>query len=349
VGSTGSRWTTGPLTSPHPSGQNPGQLALQERRHVFRGEYDEVAAATVGVTDDNTAQQKQAEDLVGFLEFLFAAPCVAESSEQQWQLSPGIQPRDAVGTIIELAGSNSTLSLNSQGPIADKMCWRVLGCMSTDGAAVGIGHGCTLLPPQAANGSYECGDHNCACNGGFAFHNDGTIRSLMDGHCLELLEPDRGSDTDATARQSITVATTPCSGKASQQFTTSSVGSAFTISQIGGGSKSVCIQTSPGPPPPRSCSSFKNHSACLEAQRCVWRNGVCQPPPKPAPPPPRPMQPAVPEEDWDQFFQITDNYIGHMPLEYHSAIGIFAGYIANSSISHNTLEHLSYDGIQFGE
>ena len=47
-------------------------------------------------------------------------------------------------------------------------------------------------------------------------------------------------------------------------------------------------------------------------------------------------------------FTIEDNHIHDMPVEYHSAIGIFAGYIANSSISHNTMSKLSYDGIQFG-
>jgi hypothetical protein len=55
-------------------------------------------------------------------------------------------------------------------------------------------------------------------------------------------------------------------------------------------------------------------------------------------------QPAVAPEDYDSHFEITENWIHDMPLEYHSAIGIFAGYIADSTIAHNSMERLSYDG-----
>lgn len=334
MGSTGSRWTTGPLTSPHASGENPGQLALQEQGHVFRGEY-EVAAA------HEMAAASEEQVVVGFPS-LFAAPCAAGTADQLWQLSPGVQPRDSVGTLIELAGSNGTAVMAAD----DNMCWRVEACKSTEGSPVIIGRGCTPLPPQYSNGSYECGGHNCDCNGGFAFHNDGTIRSLMERHCLELLSP--GTDSAADATGGVMMGT--CSGKAAQQFTAEAHSDVFAISQVVASGK-VCITTSPGPPPPGPppppCSDITNQTACT-ARHCVWSGGACHSAPKPPPPPPKQVQPAVPEADWDEYFEIEDNYIHDMPIEYHSAISVFAGYIANSSISHNTMEHLSYDGIQFG-
>ena len=395
MGSTGSRWTTGPLTSPHVSGKNPGQLALRAQGHIFRGEFDEVTAVKAGPpareeAEEGVQTQRSIPDkALSAADFpsLFATGCVDDSgalptadvaqtsthgqataADQHWQLSPGVQPRDAVGTLIELAGSNassSSLELSQLATaVADKMCWRVLGCSSADKATVGIGRGCTPLPPQLANGSYQCGDnHNCGCNGGFAFHNDGTIRSLMDGHCLELLG---GADEHGMSSNSGDVATGTCSGKSTQQFTATAVHSAmgsavttaFTISQLDGSGKKQCITSTPGPPPPPlpgpPCSSFKTQAACttVKGEHCVWQNGACRqppkPPPPPPPPPPQPKQPVVPEKDWDQHFVIEDNYIHDMPVEYHSAIGVFAGYIANSSISHNTMERLSYDGIQFG-
>ena len=367
VGSTGSRWTTGPLTSPKLTGQNPGLLAIKAQGHVFRGEHDPVAT-TVEVgsgTDTDPSSTK-----------LVARACAPGKASQLWQLSPGVQPRDSVATLIELAGSNASSSGTTLAPAsaaataaADKMCWRVLACLSTEGATVGCGMGCTPLPPRSPTGpGYECGGHNCACNGGFAFHNDGTIRSLMDGHCVELASTagaaaarglGAGSVAGASADQEMFVQMASCSGSATQQFTAkpqSGSSGAFTVSQVpSGGGSSLCVESDfkhgppPPPPPPPSppCPMLKNETACAHApagKHCLWQNGTCVRPPPP-PPPPKPVpQPAVAPEDYDSHFEITENWIHDMPLEYHSAIGIFAGYIADSTIAHNSMERLSYDG-----
>ena len=156
----------------------------------------------------------------------------------------------------------------------------------------------------------------------------GTIRSLMDGHCVELVSPDHHAGKDGVAppeaegwqhvpQQSAAIATTPCNGNANQQFTATALpapaDAAFTISQHDGSGRNVCIQSSPSPPgpgpPPPPCAALKNQSACVGAknEHCIWAGGSCENLPKPPPPPPAPMQPAVPEADWDQFFTIEDN------------------------------------------
>jgi hypothetical protein len=309
---------------------------------------------------------------------LFARACAPGKASQLWQLSHGVQPRDSVATLIELAGSNRSSSITlAPAPAtdaapagADKMCWRVLACLSTEGATVGCGMGCTPLPPRSPTGrGYECGGHNCACNGGFAFHNDGTIRSLMDGHCVELTSAGGAAAVRAgvlgagsfagASDQEMLVQMASCSGSATQQFTAKpqpGSSGAYTISQVpsdGGGS--LCVESDfkqgPSPPPPLPpsppCPTLKNETACTHAppgKHCFWQNGTCVRLPPPAPPPKPVPQPAVPPEDYDSHFEITDNWIHDMPLEYHSAIGIFAGYIANSTIAHNSMERLSYDG-----
>ena len=280
---------------------------------------------------------------------LFARPCVANKSSQHWQLSPGVQPRDSLATLIELAGSNSTAPYSSQSLMgtvpsvetteADRMCWRVLACLSTEGATVGCGMGCTPLPARNPAGTgYECGDHNCACNGGFAFHNDGTIRSLMDGHCVELVAtspvPSDAADSYDDLQQPETtemlVQMASCSGGSSQQFsTTAAQGSPgrFVISQASSSSNghTLCIESDFAQPPPSPhCQSFNNLTSC-ERAHCAWLNGTCTVLPPP-PPPPKPVpQPAVAPEDYDAFFVVVDNLIHDMPTEYHGAIGIFAG------------------------
>ena len=48
------------------------------------------------------------------------------------------------------------------------------------------------------------------------------------------------------------------------------------------------------------------------------------------------------------WFEVSDNHIHDMPTEFSGAVGIFGGYIFNSTIAHNTLERLTYTGISVG-
>lgn len=45
---------------------------------------------------------------------------------------------------------------------------------------------------------------------------------------------------------------------------------------------------------------------------------------------------------------ITDNYIHAVAVEFHGGVGIFAGYVANTLISHNELFNLPYTAISVG-
>ncbi len=45
---------------------------------------------------------------------------------------------------------------------------------------------------------------------------------------------------------------------------------------------------------------------------------------------------------------VTDNYIHDLPVEYHGGVGIFAGYVAHNTISHNEIANTPYSGISEG-
>jgi hypothetical protein len=45
---------------------------------------------------------------------------------------------------------------------------------------------------------------------------------------------------------------------------------------------------------------------------------------------------------------ITDNYIHNIGVEYHGAVGIWAGYTQHTQITHNQLDDLPYSGISIG-
>ena len=45
---------------------------------------------------------------------------------------------------------------------------------------------------------------------------------------------------------------------------------------------------------------------------------------------------------------ISNNYIHDLPVEYHGGVGIFAGYVANTLLSHNEIMNMPYSGISNG-
>ena len=59
--------------------------------------------------------------------------------------------------------------------------------------------------------------------------------------------------------------------------------------------------------------------------------------------------PDTPPNDQDSQFHIADNLMHNIPVEFHGAIaGVFAGYVSNSTIEHNTITNASYTGISVG-
>jgi Right handed beta helix region len=46
--------------------------------------------------------------------------------------------------------------------------------------------------------------------------------------------------------------------------------------------------------------------------------------------------------------QILDNHLYGMPVEFHGGVPIIVGYAANTTISHNQIDHVSYAGISVG-
>ena len=98
-------------------------------------------------------------------------------------------------------------------------CWEITGCSSSPGASVGCGYGCKSLPKPGSNPS------KCALNGAWSFNSNGTVTSVMDGHCLEL------SGGKGTA---VTVG--PCTGSPNQLFKavpSTTVAGAITVQQNG--------------------------------------------------------------------------------------------------------------------
>ena len=45
---------------------------------------------------------------------------------------------------------------------------------------------------------------------------------------------------------------------------------------------------------------------------------------------------------------ILDNHLYDLPVEYHGGVAILVGYVANSTISHNQIDHVSYSAISMG-
>ncbi len=51
---------------------------------------------------------------------------------------------------------------------------------------------------------------------------------------------------------------------------------------------------------------------------------------------------------WDSGNVISNNYIDNVADEYHGGVGIFAGYVADTVVSHNEVADLPYTGISLG-
>jgi hypothetical protein len=45
---------------------------------------------------------------------------------------------------------------------------------------------------------------------------------------------------------------------------------------------------------------------------------------------------------------IANNHLYGLPVEYHGGVAILAGYVSNTSISHNQIDHVAYAGISIG-
>jgi hypothetical protein len=153
-----------------------------------------------------------------------AQPCVPGKASQLWLLSPGVSPGDAASTVIRSAAGSTG------------GCWEITGCSSAAGAAIGCGYGCKPLPkPGSAPGK-------CDLNGAWAVHSNGTITSVMDGHCVEA-QPSAGAVPEGS-RMAVVVG--PCTGRANQQFkmtpSKSNGSSGYTVQQNG-----LCVDNEYGP------------------------------------------------------------------------------------------------------
>ena len=135
-----------------------------------------------------------------------AQKCAANKTSQMWELSPGVKPGDALPTNVK-SGAGKTGG-----------CWEITGCSSGSGAAVGCGYGCKALPKPGST------PVKCALNGAWSFNTNGTITSVMDGHCLQL-----------TGGKGSAITVGPCTGKTNQIFKTVAwpTGSGFTVEQNG--------------------------------------------------------------------------------------------------------------------
>ena len=152
---------------------------------------------------------------------LRAAPCDSERAGQIWKLAGK-------------RGDNGWTSIESGN--GKNGCWEITGCATSEGAHVGTNYGCKPVP----NPGYS---NNCAANGAWSVHDNGTITSVIDGHCLSL-----GSD-----KQSLEVNTCIAGSKEQQwifdkEWTKpgsgkpSSVRSAITVADADGG---ICIDNGP--------------------------------------------------------------------------------------------------------
>ena len=57
-------------------------------------------------------------------------------------------------------------------------------------------------------------------------------------------------------------------------------------------------------------------------------------------------RPSAADQDSGNIF--ANNYVHDLPSEYQGAVGVFAGYVSNTTISHNDISNLPYSGISVG-
>ena len=198
-----------------------------------------------------------------------AVPCAANVTEQLWTLSAGVVPGDSRPTQVgqwhkaDPPASSATAVAAAAAAAGGAGCWEIQGCGTGEHAVVNTNYGCKALPAKPCKGS-----NDCLCNGAWAFNSNGTVVSVMDGHCLQV---------EAGAGSAVTVGS--CSGKPNQRFTfvkqgarSGGKGFVWSVEQRG-----LCVQGAPPPPP--HCASFATHAAC-PAPRCTWSSGGhCEDPP----------------------------------------------------------------------
>jgi hypothetical protein len=49
-----------------------------------------------------------------------------------------------------------------------------------------------------------------------------------------------------------------------------------------------------------------------------------------------------------RWIKVIDNHLYDLPVEYHGGVAIFVGYAANTAITHNQIDHVSYTAISIG-
>ena len=249
---------------------------------------------------------------------LLASECDASNPAQQWSLSAGVEPGDGKPTILW------TDNDGSQDPWT-RNCWTVTACNDTQPGTPIEGRNCSVAQPPACQSPADCN----ACNGVFKLNSDGTITSAQDGRCVQvdMSEPvfngsgSSGVHWPSGDRVNMAACTGgPSNSHLHQKFDVQAIPSApgrYTVKDRLGGQ---CIGVNQMPP--GGCGGHH-------------------------PPGPRPM-PVGHVSDWDGWFEVSDNHIHDMPTEFSGAVGIFGGYIFNSTIAHNTLERLTYTGISVG-
>eukprot|EP01052_Picozoa_sp_SAG31_P006121 SAG31_NODE_278_length_18608_cov_10.304284_13_plen_385_part_00 len=122
---------------------------------------------------------------------LRAAPCVAGREGQQWKLAGK-------------RGDNGWTSIESAN--GKNGCWEITGCNRNEGAAVGTHYGCKPVPAPGYS-------NDCAANGAWVVHKNGTITSVEDGHCLGLATADFAESDTLKPLQ-----VNACNGDKSQQW-----------------------------------------------------------------------------------------------------------------------------------
>ena len=276
VGSSGSRWNTGPFN------------------------HDGGPSVASGLTELTAATGKLWPE---------TQTCDESNPRQRWSLSPGVKPGTGTPTYLWTTGS-------AGGGNSTSECLKVLGgCSSENGSPVGFGSGNCFVNnlPASCDHKAPCADGKCQTV--WSLHQNGTITSGIDGRCLQV---DYSEATANGSRVNLATCTNQTGTEQTFSVTALSSGGGYMIKSVPGGK---CIGT-----------------ADIGAAGCGGHIFDSLP---------RRM-PGDSYQNWDGLFEVTDNLITGITVEYQSAVGIFAGYVFNSTIAHNTLENLAYTAISVG-
>ena len=285
IGSSGSRWNTGPFN------KDGGPTSVASPPMI-----EETSLSEQENTPTSTNVPKPYPE---------TETCDATAKGQRWSLSPGVTPGDGKPTYLWITGSDNGKSTQT--------CLKVLGgCDPNDGTPVGHGSGgnCSITTPATCNFDHPCQ----SCSAVWSFNRNGTITSLTDGRCLQV---DHSEVTANGSRINLAACTNQTGTEQHFSVTPTPSGGGYTIKSVHSG----------------KCMG----SAHIGAPGCIHKWGI----------PPR-RTPGDNFDDWDGYFEVADNWIYDSTVEYQSAVGIFAGYVFNSTIAHNTLENLAYTGISVG-